>query len=65
VVTIKIESIEELEKELNELGNERWEFFWIEKRDEELVFIFKRPKISYLQKIPKGELFKMLNAGQE
>lgn len=63
-INIKYESKEELENKLNELGNERWECFWIEKREKDPLFMFKRPKASYLQKIPKGELFKMLNPAQ-
>lgn len=65
VVNIKYESIDELENKLNELGNERWECFWVEKKEVVVVFIFKRPTISYLQKIPKADLFKMLHKGQE
>ena len=65
VVNLEYESIDELENKLNELGNERWECFWVEKKEEVVVFILKRPKTSYLQKIPKGDLLKMLNKGQE
>ncbi len=64
-VNIKYESIDELENKLNELGNERWECFWVDKKEKVGVFIFKRPKISYLQKIPKGDLFKMLDKVKE
>ncbi|MEK0338576.1 MAG: hypothetical protein QQN41_14200, partial [Nitrosopumilus sp.] len=56
VVNLEYESIDELENKLNELGNERWECFWVEKKEEVVVFILKRPKTSYLQKIPKGDL---------
>ncbi len=63
VVSIKFESAGELEMKLNELGNERWECFWIEKRGEEMLFLFKKPKISYMQKIPRGELFKLMPEG--
>jgi hypothetical protein len=50
-----------LEQKLNELGNERWECFWMEKKEKEFLLFFKRPKLSYLQKIPQGQLFKLLN----
>ena len=65
VVNLEYESIDELENKLNELGNERWECFWVEKKEEVVVFILKRPKTSYLQKIPKGDLLKMLKKSQE
>jgi thioredoxin-related protein len=64
VLKIKHTEIDELETHLTQLGNDRWECFWIEKKDKDLLLLFKRPKISYLQKIPKGELFKMLNSSQ-
>lgn len=63
-VLVTYDNTEELENKLNQLGDERWECFWIEKKDKDLVIMFKRPKISYLQKIPRGELFKMLNSAQ-
>jgi hypothetical protein len=64
VLEIKYDGGDELEKHLTRLGNDRWECFWIEKKNKDFLIFFKRPKISYLQKIPKGELFKMLNSSQ-
>ena len=64
VLRMKYEGTVKLEQTLNELGNERWECFWVEKEDETVILMFKRPVVSYLQKIPKGELFKMLNPAQ-
>ena len=65
VVKTKSSNIEEIEENLNELGTDRWECFWVEKREEEIVFYFKKPKISYLQKIPKGELLKMIDSTKQ
>ena len=64
VLRMKYEGTVKLEQTLNELGNERWECFWVEKKDETFILMFKRPVLSYLQRIPKGELFKMLNSAQ-
>jgi hypothetical protein len=61
VLNIKHDDIDKLEQKLNELGNERWECFWMEKKEKEFLLFFKRPKLSYLQKIPQGQLFKLLN----
>ena len=45
-----------LEAFLNELGAERWEAVWIERRDGALRFFLKRPRRSYLRHIPLSEL---------
>ena len=65
VIKMKSSNIEEIEKNLNELGTDRWECFWVEKRKKEMVFYFKKPKISYLQKIPKGDLLKMIDSTKQ
>ncbi|MFC1838857.1 hypothetical protein ACFL1N_04695 [Thermodesulfobacteriota bacterium] len=62
VLKISTAETEEIEKKLNQLGNDRWECFWLEKRKDEIVFYFKRNKISYLQKIPSGELLKIFDS---
>ena len=49
-----------LEKDLNELGKERWQCFWVEAAGEEKVFYFKRTKMSYLSKIPTGALLRII-----
>ncbi len=50
----------ELEKELNQLGNERWQCFWVEATGKDKVFYFKRTKMSYIQKIPAGDLLRII-----
>ena len=37
-----------LEEQLNELGQERWEVFWVERSGTDLRLFLKRPAISYL-----------------
>ena len=65
VIKMRSSNIEEIEETLNELGTDRWECFWVQKREEEIVFYFKKPQISYLQKIPKGELLKMIDSTKQ
>ena len=50
----------ELEKELNQLGKSRWQCFWVESTEKNKVFYFKRSKISYIQKMPAGELLEII-----
>jgi len=52
----------EMEKELNRLGKERWQCFWVEPSGKEKVFYFKRTKKSYIQKIPAGDLLRIIGA---
>ena len=64
IIRVHLSNIKEIEEKLNALGNDRWECFWVEKKDEGMIFFLKKPKISYLQKIPRGELLKILNSMQ-
>jgi hypothetical protein len=49
-----------MEKALNQLGNERWQCFWVEPSGKDKVFYFKRTKKSYIQKIPAGDLLRII-----
>lgn len=51
---------EEMEKELNQLGNERWQCFWVDNAGKEKVFYFKRTKMSFIQKIPAADLLRII-----
>ena len=44
-----------IETELNALGKERWEAFWVERHGQSLHVFLKRPTKSYLQAIPFGQ----------
>ncbi len=60
VVSYGSKDFKALEKDLNELGKERWQCFWVEAAGEEKVFYFKRTKMSYLSKIPTGALLRII-----
>ncbi len=45
-----------LEEQLNEVGQERWEVFWVERSRANLRLFLKRPAISYLRSIPLSNL---------
>ncbi len=53
-----------LEEELNKLGKERWECFWIDKRENGLKLFLKRPAKSYLKAIPTMYLLKLIPQGE-
>ena len=63
IVFFDVESDSGLEEELNTLGKERWECFWIEKRENRLTLFLKRPTRSYLKAIPAGEIWRFLPQG--
>jgi len=49
-----------LETELNALGNERWEAYWVESARDGVRVYLKRPSISYLSRVPLSALIRML-----
>ena len=53
----------DLEAELNVLGNERWEAYWIEASVNGVRVYLKRPSISYLSRVPLSVLVRMLAGG--
>ncbi len=57
---VLLDSESNLEEELNKLGIQRWECFWIEKRDNGLKLFFKRPVKSYLKAFPAKHLLKLI-----
>jgi len=60
VVSYGSKDFKALEKDLNELGKERWQCFWVEASGKEKVFYFKRTKLSYLSKIPTGAILRIM-----
>ena len=60
VVTFGTEEAMEVEKNLNELGRERWQCFWVESNKKQKTFYFKRTKMSYLSKIPTGAILRIM-----
>jgi len=53
-------SDEALEEELNSLGDDRWECYWVEETAEGPRFYFRKTKRSYLRHVPVGDLLKFL-----
>ena len=58
-------SATELEDELNALGEERWQVFWVkENSNDKMQIMLKRPTVSYLSKLPLSSLGKMMMNGE-
>jgi len=51
---------EAVEALLNELGQERWECFWVERKNGEIEFFLKRPSRSYLKGLPMRDFLKFI-----
>jgi hypothetical protein len=64
IATFDANDYAELEKELNKLGKERWECFWLEREGNALRLACKRPAQSHLQALPVKELMKLIAVGQ-
>lgn len=65
VVELAYTSSDELQSQLNELGNERWEVIWLEEAPGGFLAVLKKPSISYLSKIPISELGRIVTGGSE
>jgi len=52
-----------LEKQLNELGTDRWEVVWIDRQGPNLIVTLKRPSRTWLNKLPLGQLLKLVAPG--
>lgn len=65
VAELSSASSEVLETELNTLGNERWEAYWVEPSVDGVRVYLKRPSISYLSRVPLSALVRMLAGGGE
>lgn len=65
VVDLGYTSSEDLQSQLNDFGNERWEVVWLEKSPGGFLVVLKKPSISYLSKIPISELGRIVTGGSE
>jgi hypothetical protein len=54
-----------LETQLNLLGEQRWECFWVEKRDAEYVMMFKKSKRSWIKSIPTQDILHFIPDGEK
>ncbi len=53
------------EKQLNELGTERWEVIWIDRQGPNSIVTMKRPSRTWLNKLPLGQLIKVAAPGSD
>jgi hypothetical protein len=65
VVDFESMSPTELEIQLNELGDGRWNCFWVHPTEKGLRMFFKKPSMSYLRAAPAEEFLKLLPLGGE
>lgn len=59
-LVVNAENSESVEAELNKLGAERWECFWVDKQGATTTFYLKKAGRSYLKQVPARELLRML-----
>lgn len=55
----------QLEELFNELGNDRWEVFWIERNASGFIVLLKKPAISYISKIPFSQIGRFMIGGPD
>ena len=61
IVEINDSTAESIQMILNKMGKDRWECFFVDTSDNKRFFYFKKSKISYLQKLSKADLGKILD----
>jgi hypothetical protein len=62
-LTIPLTEIAAMEKNLNELGTDRWDCFWIQQHKDSIHLLFKRPSVSYLHKLSTVDFMKLISVG--
>jgi hypothetical protein len=65
VIRLSYRSPEDLESQLNEFGNDRWEVIWLEEAPDGFLTVLKKPSTSYLSKIPLSELGRFITGGSD
>ena len=65
VVNLSFDSPQDLEDQLNELGNEKWQVIWLERSPDGFLAVLKKPSISYLSKIPLSQIGRYVIGGSE
>lgn len=65
VENLAYSSPEELAAQLNELGNDRWEVIWLERKPGGFLAVLKKPSVSYLSKIPLSQIGSIVIGGQD
>jgi len=65
IVTLDEPEADALEAELNVLGQDRWEVFWVERTEQGgLSLLLKRPAVSYLRAVPFSEIGRVIPGGE-
>ena len=64
IVTIDEEDDAAIEAELNALGNERWEVYWVANGDDGTRFFLKRASLSYISRVPVGAMLRLFGGGE-
>ncbi len=65
VVELRSQKSAEIEENLNKMGEERWECFFVRETKNSITLMFKRQKISYLQKASKLDWSRLVGGSEE
>lgn len=60
VVSLQLTTDMEMEARLNEIGRDRWEAFWVDRREKQIRIFFRRPARSYLKNAMEMEPWKLI-----
>ncbi len=65
IIDLADEGAAAIEKLLNELGDDRWEVYWVENVRNNYRIMLKRPSRSYLSHIPLSQIGRFVIGGNE
>jgi hypothetical protein len=57
-------SAADTQDQLNALGNERWEAFWVRESAAGMQVYLKRPAVSYISRVPFSQLGRFIDGGE-
>ncbi len=60
IIRTTITDVAEFEKQMNELGQDRWDCFHVQERDGTTTFFFKKAKRSYMRNIPLKDMIRLV-----
>lgn len=61
-IRLPLHDLPNLAEKLNELGADRWDCFWVHQQGHDLHLLCKRPAISYLQKLGRVDIMKIISS---
>lgn len=60
IVRIPANDDQALTAQLNELGSQRWEVYWVQEQGDQIRFFLKRTARTYMKHVPVGDMLRLI-----